>query len=268
MTLEKMKAFTASFVLLTAVLPSIILGEVVFTSPVAGNSFKYVAGNVGVAVTVRWTDNDEDPVVPPAGLFTLDLCTGSNDQIFPLITLGTPGMAFSTANGLLAVTIPPGVAGDGPYYFLRMIWTTTDGSVTNWSDRFELEGMLGVFTPAMITANQAAGSDKPDAVHPQKAAPVPDPNGGDFAVPYGEQTGNIRYAPMQPRPGSTITAKNMKRLNPTSAYTVFTTKGGPPKVATTVTEARTYAQTTVVNEAAPAPMPDEAMARFLNRWKD
>ncbi|KAK6348192.1 hypothetical protein TWF718_006002 [Orbilia javanica] len=268
MTLENMKAFAASFFLLTAVLPSIILGEIVFTSPVAGNSFKYTAGETGVAITVRWKDDEEDPVVPATGFFTLDLCTGSNDQIFPLTTLGTAGMAFSTANGVLAVTIPPGIAGDGPYYFLRITWTTTDGTVINWSDRFELDGMLGVFSPAMIAANQAAGSDKPDAVHPPKAVPIPDPNGDQYAVPYGEQTGDIRYAPMQPRPGSTITAKNMKRLNPTSAYTVFTTKGGPPKVATTVTEARTYAQTTVVNEAAPAPMPDEAMQRFLNRWKD
>lgn len=65
-----------------------------------------------------------------------------------------------------------------------------------------------------------------------------------------------------------ITAKNTRPLYPTSAYTIYTTKGGAPSGATTITAPRTYGLTTVVNDASPAPMPDDDMERFLNRWKD
>ncbi|KAF3933522.1 hypothetical protein ABW20_dc0105693 [Dactylellina cionopaga] len=261
---------TTSLLFLTALLPSAALGEVVFSSPVSGKSF-----TGGTEFTVTWTDDGNDPKTTPAGTLTLDVCVGSNAEIFPLVTLGTPGMTFLLASAGLAddagaakVTIPATIAGNGPYFFLRMTWTTTTGTVVNYSDRFTMSGMLGVFSPAMQAANAVGDTDRPEAIHPVQAEAAPDPNGGDFAIPYGEQTGTIKYAPMQPRPGSKITAKGTKRLYPTSSYTVFTAKGGPPNVRTTVTQPITYQLTTVENEASPAPMPDEAMARYLNRWKD
>ncbi|EPS38348.1 hypothetical protein H072_8054 [Dactylellina haptotyla CBS 200.50] len=262
-----MKAFSKPLsltgFLLAALLPCNVLGEIVFTNPVAGKSF---AGSSAVKVT--WKDDGNDPVTTQAGLFTLDLCVGSNAEIYPLVTLGTPGLTFAAAANTQTVTIPATIGGIGPYYFLRMTWTTTTGTVINYSDRFTMSGMTGVFTAAMTAANAIGDTDRPEAVHPVEAQAAPDPNGGQYAVPYNEQTGPVKYAPMQPRPGTQITAKNTKRLHPTSAYTVFTAKGGPPKVQTTMTQPITYQLTTVINEAPAAPMPDDAMQRFLNRWKD
>ncbi|KAF3901364.1 hypothetical protein ABW21_db0206163 [Orbilia brochopaga] len=236
-------------------------GEVVFTTPVSGSSFPATK-----QFSVTWKDDGKDPKIAVSSVFTLDLCTGSNANILALNTL-VAGQTFSTARGTVPVSVAPTLAGPGAFYFLRMTWANADGTVVNYSDRFEMTGMTGVFNPAQLAANAAGDTDRPPAQHPVQAA-VADPAGGQFDVPYAQQTGPIRYAPMQPRPGSKITAKNMKRLNPTSAYTIFTTKGPQPLQTTTVTQPLTYQLTTVVNEAAPAPMPDEDMARFLNRWKD
>ncbi|KAK6341342.1 hypothetical protein TWF696_008420 [Orbilia brochopaga] len=236
-------------------------GEVVFTTPVSGNSFP-----ANKAFSVTWKDDGKDPKIAVSSVFTLDLCTGSNANVLALTTL-VAGQTFATARGTVPVTVQSTLAGPGRFYFLRLTWSTADGTVTNFSDRFEMTGMVGTFSPAQLAANSAGDTDRPPAIHPVQEA-VADPAGGQFDIPYNQQTGPIKYAPMQPRPGSKITAKNMKRLNPTSAYTIFTTKAPPALQTTTVTQPLTYALTTVVNEAAPAAMPDDDMARFLNRWKD
>ncbi|KAJ6263160.1 hypothetical protein Dda_1721 [Drechslerella dactyloides] len=249
-------------------------GEVVFTAPVSGKAFP-----ANKAFSVTWSDDGNDPKILTSSAFTLDLCTGSNANILPLTTL-VAGQTFSTAAGTVPVTVISTLAGPGAFYFLRITWTTADGTVVNYSDRFSVTGMVGTWSPAQLAANGAGDTDRPPAVHPAAAAAkAPDPAAGQYGIPYNQQTGAIKYAPMQPRlvltaivgvlrPGSKITAKNMKRLNPTSAYTIFTTKGPQPLATTTITQPITYQQTTVVNEAAPAPMPDDDMAKFLNRWKD
>jgi len=248
-------------ILLTLLLPFLAFGEVLFTNPVAGKSF---VG--GAEITVQWKDDGSSPVILETSSFTITVCCGSNAQIIPLATVGTPGNTFSAAAGAQIITIPPGLAGDGPYYFLSMTWTTTLGTVINYSDRFTMTGMVGDFTPGQQEANAAGDTDKPAAVVPQ--APPPPAGDSNFAIPYNEQTGSIKYAPMQQRPGTVITAKNAKPQYPTSAYSIYTTKAGPPGVTTTITQPITYPLTTVVNDASPAPMPDDDMARFLNRWKD
>ncbi|KAF3937760.1 hypothetical protein ABW19_dt0204234 [Dactylella cylindrospora] len=255
-------------VLVTALLlftiPTAVLGEVVFSAPVAGAEFSPLT-----SITVAWTDDGNEPVTTPTtGTYTLDLCSGSNAKI-TVIASGLGTGVFAAGAQRTSIIIQPGYGGDGPYYFLRITWTTaTGGIVRNYSDRFEMQGMAAEFSPDVAAQNLLGDTDRPPAEHPQEAVVIPDGAQGEFAVPYTEQTGPVRYAPMQPRPGSVITAKNMKRLHPTSAYTIFTTKGPAPRAQTTITQDRTYALTTVVNDASPAPMPDDDMAKFLNRWKD
>ncbi|KAF3915306.1 hypothetical protein AA313_de0203123 [Arthrobotrys entomopaga] len=256
------RCIATSLLFLATLLPSAVRSEIVFSNPVAGKSF-----TGGTAIAVAWADNGIAPASTSTNTFTLDLCTGSNAEVIALTTL-VAGDTFGVAAGSLSVVIPATIGANGNVYFLRMTWTTTTGTVINWSDRFGLTGMTGVFTPAMTAANAVGDVDRPPAVHPSQPAAVPNPQDSDFLVPYAEQTGPTKYAPMQPRPGSVITARNMKPLNPTSAYTIFTTKGGPPNVQTTITQPATYQLTTVINEASPAPMPDDPMQRFLNRWKD
>lgn len=118
-----------------------------------------------------------------------------------------------------------------------------------YSARFGLTGMTGVLTAAQLQGITAAGSDTtyvPPAAHNivtagaaagTTAAAVPE--AGMFTVPYNLQTGFIKYAPMQPIPGTKITKKTASMLNPSSAYTVFTTYAPPATITYTQTESQT-----------------------------
>ncbi|PUU80589.1 hypothetical protein B9Z19DRAFT_1079022 [Tuber borchii] len=100
-------------------------------------------------------------------------------------------------------------------------------------------------------------------------APAVDPvMSASMAIPYTLQTGPTRYAPMQTQPGQSITATETRRQYPTSAYTIFTTRGPAPNIQTTVTQGWDYTLSSKINTAAPQPMPEENMQKFLQRWRD
>ena len=70
---------------------------------------------------------------------------------------------------------------------------------------------------------------------------------GSFAISYQMQTGPTRYAPMQPKPPSAITATATNPLNPTSHWTLATTFLPLPiayGIQTTITEPANYAAST------------------------
>ena|SRR5438067_1595354 len=82
------------------------------------------------------------------------------------------------------------------------------GTVINYSDRFTLTGMTGIFPPDVVTANAAVkGTAGPPTVNQVAGAnPGAAPSGtGPFAIPYTMQTGLTKYAPMQPLPPTKIT---------------------------------------------------------------
>ncbi|KAI4739517.1 hypothetical protein E4T44_15058 [Aureobasidium sp. EXF-8845] len=139
--------------------------------------------------------------------------------------------------------------------------------------------MTGVLTAAQLQGITAAGSDTtyvPPAAHNivtagaaagTTAAAVPE--AGMFTVPYNLQTGFIKYAPMQPIPGTKITKKTASMLNPSSAYTVFTTYALPATITYTQTESQTLTHSSRENPASAATQPTAAdMKKYLNRWKD
>ncbi|RPA93154.1 cell wall synthesis [Choiromyces venosus 120613-1] len=68
-----------------------------------------------------------------------------------------------------------------------------------------------------------------------------------MAIPYTLQTGPTRYAPMQTQPGQSITATETRRQYPTSAYTIFTTKGPIPNIQATITQGWDYTVTSKIN---------------------
>src|SRR4051794_706490 len=95
------------------------------------------------------------------------------------------------------------------------------GTVINYSSRFSFTGMTGTFSSDVITAlASVSGTDGPPTVNQVAGSK---PGDGPFAVPYTMQTGPTRYAPMQPRPGSTITAKKATPLFPPSPVTIAKT---------------------------------------------
>lgn len=175
--------------------------------------------------------------------------------------------------------------------FLAIVSTPSSGAgtVTNYSPRFSLPNMSGKFPAAIKTAAQGVtGTTGPDTVNAIAAAGqnnAVDAPVGSYGVPYQDQDGLTKYAPMQRQPGTKITAKTPTPLYPTSSVSIFKSNMDPPKQRTTQTMPKTYSVSSVENQvhhqscrasdmwltlskATPAPHPNDDMQRFLNRWKD
>ena len=136
--------------------------------------------------------------------------------------------------------------------FLAMISAGTGGTVTNYSNRFSLSGMTGTF-PATVTNGLSglSGTGGPATENNFAAAGANAAGGGAVAagatVPYTMQTGAIRYAPMQGKPGTAITAKSAPPQYPTSSVSIATTWLPTPVAVTTQTVLATYSTSSHAN---------------------
>lgn len=138
------------------------------------------------------------------------------------------------------------------FSFLKMISAGTGGTVTNYSNRFSLSGMTGTF-PATVTNGLSglSGTGGPATENSFGAAGANAAGGGAVAsgatVPYTLQTGAIRYAPMQGKPGTTITAKSATPQYPTSSVSIAATWLPTPLAVTTQTVSATYSTSSHAN---------------------
>lgn len=125
----------------------------------------------------------------------------------------------------------------------------TGGFTWNYSPRFALTGMTGEFSAAAQVEQDKGDTSAPAGVEmtAKTTAGSDDDAAASVRIPYTLQTGATRYAPMQTQPGARITATKASRLYPTSAYSLFTTKGPPPNVRTTITLPWDYVVTTAIN---------------------
>ncbi|KAJ5591746.1 uncharacterized protein N7459_002115 [Penicillium hispanicum] len=89
-------------------------------------------------------------------------------------------------------------------------------------------------------------------------------------IPYGEQTGLTKYAPMPKKAGTTIADKSPTPQYPPFPFSIATTYLGPPTVQYTDTAYLTWTTHSIENTAAPAAVPtlDKRMQMWLERWKD
>lgn len=134
-------------------------------------------------------------------------------------------------------------------YFRVISVATQGGTVTTYSDRFTITGMTGVTDPTIKAAVTAAGGAVPAAVDGtanNAAAAAGDPN-ANSGVPYAEQTGLIRYAPMQGVPPTKITKKDTKPLYPTSSYKIAVSFLPTPSQTKTVTASQTFSADSMEN---------------------
>lgn len=135
------------------------------------------------------------------------------------------------------------------YSYLRIISAaSTGGTMINFSPRFTLSGMTGNFPAAALeglpaTSTKARSSINQVASNNAAAAPGDD----SFDVPYNEQTGPTRYAPMMAHPPTAITKKNTEPLFPTSSVVIATTFLPIATVATTITQSNTYSVSQMEN---------------------
>lgn len=165
--------------------------------------------------------------------------------------------------------------------------------MVNYSDRFSLSGMTGTFPPdvqAGIKDIKGTSGPKTENSIDTNAAAVPaaGKGGGPYAVTYTAQTGLTKYAPMQGKPGTKITAKNPTPQYPTSSVNIAKTILPTPSQVTTMTVSATYSASSRENtvspaqhvhtptpwsrltnvQASPAPMPQDDMQKYLARWRD
>jgi Ser-Thr-rich glycosyl-phosphatidyl-inositol-anchored membrane family/Yeast cell wall synthesis protein KRE9/KNH1 len=237
-----------------AALLSFVVADVKFTSPAAGSS------KAGLEITLEWKDSGNDPPISDLVTYQMFLCAGGNTDTsyIQLATLVQQG-DFTTGNSVTA-TITPGLGADVENaYFIKVISAATGGTIINFSDRFSLTSMTGVF-PATVQAGlkTVSGTKGPETVNqissPQNAAPGAGSvaaGGAEFNTPYTLQSGSIRYAPMPPMAQTKISAKNASPRWPTSAYTVYQTNAGSPNAITTNTAPLTFSA--VSHEATVSP---------------
>ena len=132
---------------------------------------------------------------------------------------------------------------------------TGAGTVINFSNRFSVTGMTGTWSSTAAEADfkTISGTAGPATVNTISNNPAAAPGvpaaaqGGSYTVSYQFQTGLTKFAPMQPKPGSTITAKNTAPLYPASPYTVATTFLPVPSQVTTLTQSATYSASSMEN---------------------
>jgi len=259
--------FTKASLFLFASVP-LAFADVSFTLPAAGATY-------GTSFSVTWAESNTAPLITALSAYDLVLYTGSHASPSPLKTLVAAGTFTSNT---VAVTIDPGIGGNFgaafPYFLGMKSTATAGGYVINYSARFNITGMTGSFPAAITTALAAVSGTAGPATSNNVAAAAPAAadsaaDTGNYAIPYNQQTGPIRYAPMQPIPATKITAVNTAPLWPTSSVVVATTLLPIPSIQTTITQAgapQTFASH--ANTASAAPQPSDDMQKFLNRWKD
>lgn len=127
---------------------------------------------------------------------------------------------------------------------------TGGGQYVVYSDRFAYSGMTGkgVLAPAIKQAALAVtntdGPPSQDGLTNEDTAAA----GGDqYEVEYTMQTGLTRYAPMQPVPGTKVTATNTQPLYPTSSVVIAKTKLPTPSQVITITASQTFSTKSMEN---------------------
>ena len=128
---------------------------------------------------------------------------------------------------------------------MKMISSAPGGTVINYSDRFTLSGMTGTFPKYVETGIQGiTGTNGPateNNINNAAANPATGATGGGpFAVTYTAQTGLTKYAPMQQKPGTKITAKSASPAYPTSSVNIAQSILPTPSQVTTITVSATY----------------------------
>lgn len=243
-----------------ALLACLVQADFKVTRPETGES--YAASD---SFKITWKDDGEYPKLSEMSMTTLLLCTGSNDDPTILSTLQDQ---IDPSDDGVTVSISSGLGGQSSraVYFLRFYSVmTTGGIAVTYSGRFRLTGMTGSFA-ADVSSENADASGTPSGSTPattQAAAATGAAYTGTAFVSgsalsaYLSQTGRTHSAPMQPVPGTTVTAdlSSPQRLFPTSSYSIFTTYGATPYAVTTLTPSRVFTGTSMPNDAATADGP-------------
>ncbi|KAK9317515.1 hypothetical protein V1522DRAFT_360715 [Lipomyces starkeyi] len=256
--------WSAVFLFLSTLIPR-VFADVQFLTPKAGVSYPVSAAT---PLTVTWQDSGTVPTFADLSTASLKLCGMSDASQFNCFSFLFQAQALSGFGGTYTATIPIAQGANGQYFLQMTSLITAGGYVINYSDRFNLTGMTGTTEYAYID----------NTVGPvRQYNPATTPTSSNlFDVSYPYQDGwTIKYAPMQPQPGTTVTASTASRQYPTSAISaIFKTNTIQPYALSTTTQPWLYPWTSVINEASPQPDPSanggsyEENKKKKKRWDD
>jgi len=253
------RVFTALLAAATAVQAAITV-----TSPAAGASVANTA--FSVALTGATTGN----------AYTYQVMIGGSTEATSAVAFSAGSQVYAGAPFAVAIPATSGPLVTIAAYYVKVTEQQTGAIV--YSNRFSLTGMSGNYpntniqtaatqaaalgntaVPAAIAGNAGAGAG---------AAASSNSNLGTMMIAFSLQTGTVKTAPMQQKPGTTITAQNTAPQYPTSSWSVFTTLAPIPIQVSTFTPSATYSASSRENTASPAAMPSNDMQKYLARWVD
>ncbi|KAJ5170675.1 uncharacterized protein N7500_003458 [Penicillium coprophilum] len=177
--------------------------------------------------------------------------------------------AIKTMQPVAAVAIPwPTVEDDED--LLEAAEITSTSNISSLIKNFSTETVLQFSIPTV------KGEAEHKELRKRQAAAVGEVEVGIVAavnqhtVPYGEQTGSIKYAPMPKSAGTTIATRSATPQYPPFPFSIATTYLGVPTVQYTDTAFATWTANSIENTAAPAPAPtlNKRMQNWLDRWND
>lgn len=231
-----------------------VFADVSITTPSSGQSFSGSGGSA--SITVKWVDSTSDDTsdssLSNVELYAIVLCTGENNNIQSVMSLSTsvPKASLSYDATIEQAAVPNGV------YFFQVYAKFTSGHTIHYTNRFTLSGMSGSASTYTFGASLfSVTGTNPAAQLAFNAGTTTAIDSRSFTVPYTEQTGKTRYAPMQTQPGPSISYSKYLTRHPTSAYTPYSTFRPSPNVYSTVTPGWSYPVTSKFNTAAVAGYP-------------
>ncbi|EDO18534.1 hypothetical protein Kpol_2001p39 [Vanderwaltozyma polyspora DSM 70294] len=247
-----------SLYLIFCFLLSFAVADVGLFQPAANAQFQ-PDSNGQVSIEISWIDNLAYPYMSNFTSFTFTLNNGNNTDILKVKTLDdkiTPDQLTVKSEGRFpkysyTVTFDKSITGNGQFFIQVYGLVPGQGNTIHYTHRFYLAGMSGVNTVTYIGTTEPI----PQTSIVTMTTSVATINSASFTVPYAQQTGISRFAPMQTPPVSKVTATSWSRRFATSAVTYFTTAIHSLQQETTITEGWSGVFTSDYNYATPADFP-------------
>ncbi|CAI4043493.1 hypothetical protein SKDZ_10G0430 [Saccharomyces kudriavzevii ZP591] len=253
-----MRLQTNSILCALVFLITCVFADVNVVSPHSKATFSPSGGTV--SIPIEWMDNGAYPPLAKFASFTFTLCTGPNNNIQAVAIIASKIKPSQlTLDGSVysyTATFPSTLAGDGQYYIQVYGWVDNQGSTTHYTPRFQLTSMGGTtaYTFSDSVAPTPQTSIQTTTTNNEQATTI---DSRSFTVPYTQQTGTSRFAPMQMQPNTKVTATTWTRKYATSAVTYYSTFGSLPQQGTTLTPGWSYTISSGMNYATPAAMPSD-----------
>ncbi|CCH60366.1 hypothetical protein TBLA_0C05680 [Henningerozyma blattae CBS 6284] len=255
-----MRIVSRIILLSLSLLFSIVSADVGILGPVQGTLFQPDDSGI-VTIPIEWIDNGGYPPLDKFTYYTFTLETGPNNAIQPVNTLAkkiTSDQLTSRMDNLgntiysYTVQFSKNVYGNGQFYIQIYAVVEGEGNTIHYTPRFYLQDMGGMrsatYTDTVEPAAQTAI---------QQGQTMGTINSDWFTIPYPEQTGISRFAPMQTPPGTKVTKTDWTLRFSTSAVTYYKSMRPSLDQITTLTPSRTDSVTSAVNFASPAGHPSD-----------